>query len=97
MIALLLLALDEPRAAGAINGTAPAPVTMRDLCRAIGRALHRPSWLPAPALALRALYGEGATAVLSGQRVVPRRAQELGFQFQFPSLEPALQEIFARQ
>jgi uncharacterized protein (TIGR01777 family) len=97
MLALLVYALDEARAAGPINACAPAPVTMRDFARAIGHALARPSWLPAPSLALRVLYGEGALPLLTGQNVLPRRAQELGFQFQFPSLDQALQEIFASQ
>ena len=97
MLALMLHALDDARAGGAINACAPAPVTMRDFARAVGHALARPSWLRAPSLALRVLYGEGALPMLTGQNVLPRRAQELGFQFQFPSLEAALQEIFARQ
>ena len=93
MVNLLVLALDDGRCDGALNATAPAPVTMRDLARAIGQALGRPSWLPAPALALRALFGEGAEALLSGQNVVPKRALELGFKFKFPSLAAALAEI----
>jgi uncharacterized protein (TIGR01777 family) len=90
---LLLLALDDARYDGAINATAPAPVTMRELARALGHALKRPAWLPAPAPMLRLLFGEGADALLSGQNVLPKRALALGFAFKFPSLETALGEI----
>jgi uncharacterized protein (TIGR01777 family) len=93
MTELLLLALDDERTAGALNATAPAPVTMRELAHAIGKALGRPSWLPAPALALRALFGEGAEALLSGQNVLPKRALALGYKFKFPSLAEALHDI----
>jgi uncharacterized protein (TIGR01777 family) len=93
MTALILMALDDARTAGALNATAPTPVTMRELAHAIGKALGRPSWLPAPALALRALFGEGAEALLSGQNVVPKRALALGYTFKFPSLTEALHDI----
>lgn len=95
MVRLLMLALDDARTEGALNATAPAPVTMGDLARAIGSALHRPSWLPAPPFALRALFGEGADVLLGGQNVLPARALELGFQFNFPSLDAALAQILS--
>ena len=90
---LFLLALDDARAVGALNGTAPSPCTMRDFAQAIGRALHRPSWLPAPAAAVRAAFGEGAALILEGQRVVPRRALDLGYRFRFPTLDAALADL----
>ena len=86
-------ALEEERVRGAVNATAPHPVTMREFARALGRALGRPSALPAPALALRALMGEMADIILTGQRVLPAAAQSLGYRFRYPELDGALRGI----
>jgi len=81
---------------GPFNATAPEPVTNADFSRELGRALGRPSWLPAPAFALKTLLGEMADSLLlSGQRVIPQRALEGGFTFTFPTLELALADILA--
>ena len=95
LISLYLFALDDARASGPFNGTAPTPTTMKGLASALGRALHRPSWLPVPAAALRVMFGEGASVLLDGQRVLPRRAQALGLAFRFPELDAALADLFA--
>jgi hypothetical protein len=69
-------------------------VTNAEFSRALGHALGRPSWLPAPAFALKTLLGEMADALLlSGQRVIPQRALEGGFSFTFPTLDLALADI----
>lgn len=93
LVALYVFAIQNANAAGPINGTAPNPVTMKEFAKALGRALHRPSFLPAPAPAVRLLLGEMATVVLDGQRVLPRRALALGFTFRFPEVEPALRDV----
>jgi uncharacterized protein len=90
-------AIDDARCEGPIDVTAPSPVTMRDFAAAVGRALHRPSWLPAPAFALRALFGEGATPLTMGQRVLPTKALALGHAFRFPSLDAALADVLAKK
>jgi uncharacterized protein (TIGR01777 family) len=90
---LLLVALDNANASGPINATAPNPVTNREMARAQGRALHRPSFLPAPAFALRLALGEVAGVVTTGQRVIPKRALALGYSFRFPDIDSALAEI----
>jgi NAD dependent epimerase/dehydratase family enzyme len=65
------------------------------MASAIGRALHRPSIMPAPAFALRLALGEMADAmILNGQRVLPRVAQERGFRFRFETIDEALGEIY---
>jgi uncharacterized protein (TIGR01777 family) len=92
-VGLLLLALDDARAEGPMDATAPEPVRSRDLARAIGRVLRRPSLLPTPALALRAALGEMAAVVLASQRVLPAKALALGYRFRFPTLEPALRDL----
>jgi hypothetical protein len=93
MTGLFLLALDNREASGPLNGTAPGPVTNRDFSKALGRALHRPSFMPMPGFALRVIVGEVAEVVLTGQRVLPQRAQRLGYVFKYPSVDAALQEI----
>jgi uncharacterized protein (TIGR01777 family) len=90
-VRLLLWALDDDRATGTINATAPQQVTNREFARTLGRVLRRPAVVPAPKAALRlALGGELAEAIAGGQRAVPRRALDLGFEFRHPELEPAL-------
>ena len=76
---------------GPVNVTAPEPVTNKELSRTLGRVLRRPAFAPVPALAVQALYGEMATIVTTGQRVVPGRLMELGYEFRQPDLETALQ------
>ena len=91
----VLHALDDDAVEGPINVTAPEPVTNSELSRALGRTLRRPAVLPVPRLALCALYGAMAEIVLTGQRVVPRRLTELGYEFRHPRVEPALQDVLA--
>jgi uncharacterized protein (TIGR01777 family) len=92
-VGLLLLALDDPRASGALNAVAPGPVRQAELARTLARVLHRPNLFPVPEVALRLAVGEMAEVLLASQRVVPARAQALGYRFQFPALEPALRDL----
>jgi len=90
-VGLLLWALDNDRVSGIINATAPNPVTNRELSKALGRALHRPAFMPIPKFAVSALRGgELADAVAGGARVLPRRALDLGYEFRHPELDEAL-------
>jgi uncharacterized protein (TIGR01777 family) len=92
-VGLIRLALEDGRVSGPLNAAAPGSVRSRDLARAVGRVLHRPSSFPAPALALRLALGELAELLLSSQRVLPARALELGHAFRYPDLEPALRDL----
>jgi uncharacterized protein len=88
-------ALIEPQVRGSLNATAPGPVTNREFAKTLGRVLHRPAFLPTPALPLRIALGEMANALLlTGQRVLPAKAEALGFRFQYPQMERALGEIY---
>jgi uncharacterized protein len=90
-VGLLLWALDNDRVSGMVNATAPNPVTNRELSKALGRALHRPAFMPVPKFAVAALRGgELADAVAGGARVLPRRALDLGYEFRHPELDEAL-------
>jgi len=94
-IALVQWAIATPAATGAINATAPHPVTNREFARALGRAMHRPAFMPAPGFALRLLLGEMADALLlSGQNAVPAKAGRAGFTFRYPRVDDALGAIF---
>ncbi|MBV8602748.1 MAG: TIGR01777 family oxidoreductase, partial [Candidatus Eremiobacteraeota bacterium] len=92
LVAIYLLALE--RIDGAVNATAPEPVTNAEFTATLGDVLHRPAKLPVPAFALKMMLGEGASFVLKGQRVVPHRlSAEYGFTFAYPALAPALRGL----
>ena len=95
IVGLYLAALDGDDWTGPVNGTAPEPVTNQAFSRALGRALHRPALAPVPGFAVRALYGEMADVVVNGQRAIPRRALERGYDFRHPRLDEALQSALA--
>jgi uncharacterized protein (TIGR01777 family) len=94
-LGLAQLAIESPTVSGPLNATAPNPVTNAEFARTLGRVIRRPAFLPAPGFALKLLLGEMAQALLlSGQRVVPAKAERLGYRFAFQTLEPALRSIF---
>ena len=83
-------------ARGPLNATSPSPVTNAEFSKALGRALKRPSLLPAPGFALRIALGEMADALLlSGQRALPVRATDLGFSFRYSNIDEALDSVLA--
>ena len=92
----LIHCLDDPAASGPVNVTAPTPVTNKELSKALGRVLGRPAVAPVPALAVKALYGEMATIVTTGARVMPAELERLGYAWRWPDLEPALQDATGR-
>ncbi len=93
VVNLIIQALENDSMQGVYNATAPAPVRMNDLCKALGKQMGRPSWLPVPAFAIEALLGEGAIVVLEGQKVLPKRTLESGFEYDYETIEPALAQI----
>lgn len=92
-IGLFLFALENEQISGPLNGTAPNPETNRDFSAILGKVIDSPSWLAVPEFSLRLTLGEMADLVVKGQRVVPNRAQKLGYQFAYPELRPALQDL----
>jgi uncharacterized protein (TIGR01777 family) len=89
----ILFLLESAAARGPFNLCAPRPVTSAGFAHALGRQLHRPSFLAAPAAALRLVLGEMGGALLSSQRALPRRLLDAGYSFRFPDLESALRDL----
>jgi len=89
-----LFALDTPALRGPVNLVAPENARNTELATALGRALGRPAWLPAPAFAVRAVAGEVADYVLHGRRAVPRALLDSGFEFHWPEIGPALADLY---
>ncbi|MBD2104621.1 TIGR01777 family oxidoreductase [Leptolyngbya sp. FACHB-261] len=95
-VSLILYALTNSKVSGVLNATAPEPVRMVELCDALGKAVNRPSWLPVPNFALELLLGDAAQIVLEGQRVLPKQTQAVGFQYQYPEINGALQQVVSQ-
>lgn len=95
LVGALLRCVDDDAAEGPVNVTAPNPVTNAELSRALGHTLSRPAVFPVPAIGLKLLYGDMAEIVTTGQRAIPARLLELGFEFAYPELEPALRNVLA--
>ena len=78
---------------GAVNLCSPNPIRNKDLGKAIGTVLHRPSFLPAPGFMIALILGEFGSVLLKGRRVLPRRLLEAGFKFRYPDIEEALRNV----
>lgn len=91
--AMVAWLIQDERAVGAFNATAPMPVTNRVFTRTLGQVLRRPAVFQAPAFVLRAALGEMSTMLLTGQRVLPAHAEHLGFRLTHRTLEPALRSL----
>jgi uncharacterized protein (TIGR01777 family) len=89
--------LENDELMGAVNGTSPEPATNADFTRALGKALSRPAFLPAPTFGLKIAFGEMASVLLEGQRVLPKKLQEAGYRFRHPKLDAALSDLLARK
>jgi uncharacterized protein (TIGR01777 family) len=93
-VGIILWALGEERSAGPLNATGPNPVTNREFSKTLGKVLRRPAIAPIPRLALVAMRGQELTEqIMASLRVIPRRAQDLGYAFRFTELEPALRDL----
>jgi hypothetical protein len=87
--------LNHPEIKGPVNLCSPRPVRDKDLGKAIGKVLRRPSWMPAPGFMVKWILGEFGSVLLEGQRVIPRRLLDAGFQFRYPDIEEALKNILS--
>lgn len=93
-VGLILFALENEQVRGPLNATAPEPLTNREFSKVLGKVLGRPSLIPVPGFALNLLLGEVAEPlIVNGQRVIPAKAQQSGYSFKYPKLEPALRQL----
>jgi uncharacterized protein (TIGR01777 family) len=92
-IAALHFLIENPKAAGAYNLSAPNPVTNREFARTLGKVMRRPVLLPIPRFALEIALGEVSTIVMVGQRMIPKKLEDQGFKFKFPQFEPAARDL----
>jgi len=93
-VGILLWALDSEKVSGTINASSPNPATNKEFSKALGRALNRPAVMPVPGLVLDLKFGKEFGRVLrGGQRAIPKRTQELGYEFKHPDLDEALRDV----
>jgi hypothetical protein len=95
-VAMVLRLLDDEQMRGPFNMTAPQPVTNAEFTRTLARTLHRPAIFAAPAMVLRLAMGERAALLLEGQRALPAKLTAAGYQFKFPDLGRALDDLLSR-
>jgi uncharacterized protein len=93
MVRGIVFALNEAQMQGPVNFTAPEPVRNWGFCKTLGSVMKRPSWLPAPKFAIKLALGEVAEVALGSQRVYPARLSDMNFTFQYPTLQPALENL----
>jgi len=92
-VGIILHSLENKTVEGAVNASAPNPLTMNDFCKALGKAVSRPSWAPVPGFAMKLLLGEVATMLTNGQRMIPQKALETGYKFKFTDCETAIRNL----
>jgi hypothetical protein len=93
MVNAIRFLIAHPNAEGAVNFTSPNPCSNEEFSTVLGKVIGRPSFMKVPGFTLTALYGDGAEVILKGQNVIPKRLIEFGYQFQFPELKPALENL----
>jgi uncharacterized protein len=94
-VAIITLATERTSITGPVNVVAPYPVRLKEFYRSLAHVMRRPSWAPVPAFVLKLVLGEMSSLLLEGQKVLPSRLLDEGFQFSFPRVEDALKDILA--
>src|SRR5699024_8258785 len=89
---LMIYAIHNQDISGPLNATTNTPLQMREFGKAIGHVLKRPHWFPVPSFMMRLLLGEMSNMILSGQKVLPQKALEHGFTYNYPNVEAALEK-----
>ncbi|MDP3581690.1 MAG: DUF1731 domain-containing protein, partial [Ignavibacteria bacterium] len=96
IVGIFLFALDNTNVSGAINGTAPTPVRMKDFAKTLGKVMHRPAIFNVPGFAMKIILGEGAEAVLGGANVNSEKIQKYGYIFFYEDLNAALMNLLRK-
>jgi len=96
LVSQFLFAAEREALHGPFNATAPHPVTNREFTNVLGRVMRRPTFMPSPPIfVLKTIVGEFANVLLQSQNAIPKKLTEMGFEFHYPELEPALREVLA--
>jgi uncharacterized protein len=95
VVRAILFALNNDTLRGPVNVTSPSPLLMNDFGKTIGSVLHRPHWMPVPSLVMKIVLGQKSALVLEGQHVLPQVLQQEGFEFKYPTLRLALEDLFS--
>jgi uncharacterized protein (TIGR01777 family) len=93
LLRAFLFLMDHPEISGPVNFTSPNPIRNRELAEALGKAMHRPSFLPAPGFMLKLILGEFGSVLLEGQRAIPKKLLDSGYAFLYPEIEGALRSL----
>ncbi|WP_045516642.1 TIGR01777 family oxidoreductase [Neobacillus niacini] len=96
VVRAIVFAIKNDQLRGPVNVTSPSPLRMNDFGKTIGSVLHRPHWLPVPSFAMKMILGQKSALVLEGQHVIPQVLQEEGFEFMFPTLRLALEDLLTQ-
>jgi len=96
MVRLINFCIENAEVTGAVNATAPHPVTNDQFGRVVGQVAGRPHWMPVPAFMMKLIFGELSVLLLEGQKVLPRKAMEHGFTFRYPELDGALKQLLGK-
>ena len=92
-VGIMLYAMNIETVSGPINASAPEVPRMRDFAESLGKAMGKPSRIPIPVTILRLMMGEVSKILANGRKVVPKKAEEIGYQFRFPRLDQALEDL----
>lgn len=90
LVRIIRFLIEHEELTGPVNGTAPEQTQMRDFSKELGYVLNRPSWLSVPEFLLKIVLGQMADMIVYGQRVVPKKVVDAGFEFRYPNLKSAL-------
>lgn len=93
VVRAISFAIENDHLRGPVNVTSPSPIKMKEFGKTIGTVLHRPHWLPVPSFAMKMALGQKSSLVLEGQYVIPKILISEGFEFKFPSLQSALEDL----
>ncbi|AHF11024.1 MULTISPECIES: TIGR01777 family oxidoreductase [Dehalobacter] len=97
LIRMFRFIIEHDEVTGPVNGTAPEPVRMKGFSKILGEVLKRPSWFPVPEFVLKIALGQMSEMLLHGQRAIPQKISDIGFEFKFPDLKSALEDALGNR
>ena len=97
LIRMVRFIIEHDEVAGPVNGTSPGPVRMKDFSNILGEVLKRPSWFPVPEFVLKIALGQMSEMLLHGQRAIPQKISDIGFEFKFPDLRSAIEDALGNR